>query len=73
MKASIDHEMVEIPPKTVTFHGFVLSRPLMDPKVMSREVSDVKDLMIVLETIDSNPCRKHVTLAFRHCYSAIWR
>lgn len=67
------HEMVEIPPEKVTFHGFVFSKPLADPKVISREASNVKDLTIVLETIDSNSCREHVTLASRHCYSAVWR
>ena len=71
IKASIDHGIVEIS-KTVHFHGFVLSKPLVDP-IVSHEVSDIKDLMIVLETTDSNPCRKRVTLASHHCYYAVWR
>ena len=73
IEASINHGMLEIPPDTGTFHGFVRSKPLVDSQQTYLGVSDVKDLMIVLGTIDSNPFRKPVTLASRYGYSAVWR
>ena len=68
--ACIGHGLVEI--RTGTFHGFILLKPLVDPKAEPRKLNDFKDLVIVLETIDSNPGRSHVTLASRHYYSAVW-
>ena len=70
--ACIGHGLVEIPSKNGRFPRIYPFKAARGPKAKPRKLNDFKDLVIVLETIDSNPGRSHVTLASRHCYSAVW-
>lgn len=70
--AYIDHTMVAILPKNGHFPRDCAPEAARGPQSQMREASDLRGSTIVLETIDSSPCRRHVTLASHHCYSVVW-